>query len=72
MIRRLRTIRDRRRAVRKEAAALVAAHGDDACPNVPWFSSMGGARARIDAWRIDDNQNRPRSALSGLTPGRVR
>ena len=29
---------------------------------------MGDARARIEAWRIDYNRNRPHSALGGLTP----
>ena len=33
-----------------------------------WFLSMGDARARIEEWRIDYNQNRPHSSLSGLTP----
>jgi putative transposase len=38
------------------------------CLNASWFLSMGDARARIEAWRIDYNQNRPHSALGGLTP----
>jgi putative transposase len=29
---------------------------------------MGDARTRIEAWRIDYNQNRPHSALGDLTP----
>lgn len=29
---------------------------------------MGDALARIEAWRVDDNQNRPHSALGDLTP----
>jgi putative transposase len=29
---------------------------------------MGDARARIEVWRIDYNENRPHSALGGLTP----
>ncbi|MEM6743216.1 MAG: integrase core domain-containing protein, partial [Pseudomonadota bacterium] len=28
----------------------------------------GDARARIEAWRIDYDRNRPHSALGGLTP----
>ena len=38
------------------------------CLNASWFLSMGDARARIEEWRIDYNQNRPHSALGGLTP----
>jgi putative transposase len=29
---------------------------------------MADARARIEEWRIDYNQNRPHSSLGGLTP----
>ena len=29
------------------------------CLNASWFPSMGDARARIEAWRIDDTCNRP-------------
>jgi putative transposase len=38
------------------------------CLNASWFLSMGDARTRIEAWRIDYNQNRPHSALGDLTP----
>ncbi|MEL7347453.1 MAG: transposase, partial [Pseudomonadota bacterium] len=38
------------------------------CLNASWFLSMGDARVRIEAWRIDYNRNRPHSALGGLTP----
>lgn len=38
------------------------------CPNASWFLSMGDARRRIEEWRIDYKQNRPHSALGGLTP----
>ena len=38
------------------------------CLNASWFMSMGDARTRIEEWRIDYNQNRPHSALGGLTP----
>lgn len=38
------------------------------CLNASWFLSMGDARARIEEWRNDYNQNRPHSALGGLTP----
>jgi transposase InsO family protein len=32
------------------------------------FLPMGDARARIEEWRCDYNQNRPHSSLGGLTP----
>ena len=38
------------------------------CLNASWFLSMGDGRARIEARRVDYNQNRPHSALGGLTP----
>ena len=37
------------------------------CLNASRFLSMGDARARIGAWRGDHNQDRPHSALGGLT-----
>ena len=38
------------------------------CLNASWFLSMADARTRINAWRTDDNQSHPHSALGGLTP----
>ena len=38
------------------------------CLNASWFLSMVDARTRIEAWRIDYNQNRPHTSLGGLTP----
>lgn len=38
------------------------------CLNASWFLSMADARMRIEEWRCDYNQNRPHSALGGLTP----
>ena len=38
------------------------------CLNASWFLSMGDARARIEEWRTDYNENHPHSALGGLTP----
>jgi len=38
------------------------------CLNASWFLSMTDARARLEEWRIDYNQNRPHSSLGGLTP----
>ena len=36
--------------------------------NASWFLSTADARSRIEAWRIDYNQNRPHTSLVGLTP----
>lgn len=38
------------------------------CLNASWFLSMADARQRVEAWRIDYNQNRPHSSLGNLTP----
>jgi putative transposase len=38
------------------------------CLNASWFLSPGDARDRIERWRADHNDDRPRSALGGLTP----
>jgi len=38
------------------------------CLNASWFLSMADARTRIEAWRIDYNQDRPHTSLGGLTP----
>jgi putative transposase len=32
------------------------------------FLDIGDARMKLDAWRRDDNEKRPHSALSGMTP----
>jgi putative transposase len=39
------------------------------CPDASWFLSMADARDRIEQWRGDHNEDRPHSALGGLTPG---
>lgn len=36
--------------------------------NASWFPSMADARQRITDWRIDDNEERPHSALGNVTP----
>ena len=41
------------------------------CLNASWFLSMADARQRIEAWRIDYNQNRPHSSLGNLTPSQL-
>ncbi len=40
----------------------------DECLNENWFTTMGDARSRIEAWRLDYNQVRPHSAIGNLTP----
>ena len=41
----------------------------DECLNVTQFLTLEDARAKIDAWRIDYNEQRPHSSLGNLTPG---
>jgi len=36
--------------------------------NASWFLSMADARARIEAWRREYNEDRPHSSLGDLTP----
>ena len=36
--------------------------------NASWFLSMADARARIEAWRKEYNEDRPHSSLGDLTP----
>ena len=38
------------------------------CLNLHWFVDLGEARALIEAWRIDYNENRPHSSLGYRTP----
>ena len=38
------------------------------CLNASWFWSVPDARARLAAWKEDDNTQRPHSALGNLTP----
>jgi putative transposase len=40
----------------------------DECLNVHQFTSIEDARAKIEAWRLDDNARRPHSSLGHLTP----
>ena len=40
----------------------------DECLNVHQFVSLEDARQKIEAWRLDYNQQRPHSALGHLTP----
>ena len=40
----------------------------DECLNVHQFTSIDDAKAKIEAWRVDDNQRRPHSSLGHLTP----
>jgi len=40
----------------------------DECLNEHWFMSLAHARAVIEAWRREYNEERPKESLSGLTP----
>jgi hypothetical protein len=41
----------------------------DECLNVTQFLSLEDPRAKLEAWRIDYNEQRPHSSLGNLTPG---
>lgn len=43
----------------------------DECLNVHWFTSLADAQLLIEAWRLDDHQQRPHSALGYRTPEEV-
>jgi putative transposase len=40
----------------------------DECLNEHWFLNLAHARTIIEAWRREYNEDRPKKALSGLTP----
>jgi putative transposase len=40
----------------------------DECLNVQQFLSLADARAKLEAWRVDYNQQRPHGSLGHLTP----
>lgn len=40
----------------------------DECLNVQQFFSLGDARAKLETWRVDYNQQRPHGSLGQLTP----
>jgi putative transposase len=40
----------------------------DECLNANWFTSLSDARRKIEAWRVDYNQERPHSSLDYLPP----
>jgi putative transposase len=40
----------------------------DECLNAHWFTSLEDAKATIEAWRQEYNEDRPHSALGGLSP----
>lgn len=40
----------------------------DECLNEHWFPSLLHARAEIERWRREYNEERPKKALGGLTP----
>ncbi len=40
----------------------------DECLNEHWFPSLRHAKAIIDTWRREYNEERPKKSLGGLTP----
>ena len=40
----------------------------DECLNEHWFTSLSHARAVIETWRVEYNDERPKKILGGLTP----
>jgi len=44
----------------------------DECLDRSWVTSLVDARATVEAWRVDYNGRRPRSALGYRTPEEVR
>ena len=40
----------------------------DECLNEHWFLNLAQAKAIIEAWRHEYNEERPKKALGGLTP----
>ena len=40
----------------------------DECLNEHWFTTLAHAQARIEAWRCEYNEERPKKGLGGLTP----
>jgi transposase InsO family protein len=40
----------------------------DECLNEHWFTSLPHAQAVIDTWRREDNEEKPKTSLGGLTP----
>ena len=40
----------------------------DECLNEHWFTSLAHARAVIEEWRKEYNEERPKKSLGGLTP----
>jgi transposase InsO family protein len=42
----------------------------DECLNEHWFMSLAHARAVIETWRREYNEERPKASLSVLTPAR--
>ncbi len=43
----------------------------DECLNAHWFTSLADAQLLIEAWRLDDHQCRPHSALGYRIPEEV-
>jgi len=45
-------------------------HGSlrDECLNVNWFETIDEARVKIESWRVDYDESRPRQGLNDLAP----
>ena len=59
--------------VDQQNAHIAAFNGRlrDECPNVHQFVSLGDAREKIEAWRVDYDLQRPRGALGHLRPSEL-
>jgi putative transposase len=55
-------------ALRRRIRELAHVRLRDERLNVHQFTSIEDAKAKIEAWRVDYNQRRPRSSLRHLTP----
>lgn len=40
----------------------------DECLNAHWFTTLAGARSKIEQWRLEYNEERPHSAIDYLPP----
>lgn len=55
----------------QEAAAIIESFNGglrDECLNEHWFPTLLHARTEIETWRRENNEERPRKILGGLTP----
>jgi len=64
---------DRRKGTLHFSGVLATCPGSpepyrDECLNEHWFVSLAHAKAVIEAWRREYNEERPKNSLGGLTP----